>query len=101
MAFSFTSLGAGFGNSFVEGAKWTFSNVVVPLGVNVGTPLLMGAIMGNDKPRQSQAVQNPVRDSAPGTINVVAPNQDGLSSTNTLIIGAAALVAVVVLMKKK
>ena len=79
---------------------------VKTIGVPLFTTWATGEIMGNSKPQPSSSsaptrTATPVRDSAPGTINTKDGNTSATSSQNTLIIGAVALVAVVMLVKKK
>ena len=70
--------------------------------VNIGAPLLVNKLVGGSKPAASAATTaNPVRDSSPGTVNTNGGNSDANVSQNTLIIGAVALVAVIMLVKKK
>ena len=77
-------------------------NVVKWSAVNIGAPLLVNKLVGGSKPAVSAATTaNPVRDSSPGTVNTNGGNSNAASSQNTLIIGAVALVAVIMLVKKK
>jgi hypothetical protein len=71
--------------------------------VNIGAPLLVNKLVGGSRPAAPAAATtaNPVRDSSPGTVNTSGGNSDAASSQNTLIIGAVALVAVIMLVKKK
>jgi len=76
-------------------------NVVKWTAVNIGAPLLVNKLVGGSKPTApTTSTANAVRDSAPGTVNTNG-NSDANISQNTLIIGAVALVAVIMLVKKK
>lgn len=85
------------GRTALDVGKYAFTNIGVPLF----TTWAAGQIAGSSAPRPPQTVANPVRDSSPGTVNVRDQNQDSSSINNTLIIGAAALFAVVLLTRKK
>ena len=82
--------------------KFGVTNIGAPLLTNwatnklVGTPNLKVSTLNPTAP-----AANVVRDSAPGTINTNGGNSDANISQNTLIIGAVALVAVIMLVKKK
>jgi len=90
---------------------WETAFNIVGFGIkNIGVPLAVSwatsEIVGGPKPQQ-QSSSAPtkaavaVRDSAPGTLNIQQSNPDASSSQNTLIIGAVALVAIAMLVKKK
>lgn len=82
--------------------KFGVTNIGAPLLTNwatnklVGTPNLKVSTLNPTAP-----AANVVRDSAPGTINTNGGNSDANISQNTLIIGAVALIAVIMLVKKK
>lgn len=86
-----------------EGLKWGITNIGVPLFSTWAAKELVG---GSGPQQQSAAaptrnVAHPVTDASPGTINTKDSNRSDTSVNSTLMIGAVALIAVVMISKKK
>ena len=83
-----------------EGLKWGVTNIGVPLFTTWATTEVIKAT--RDKPQApTRSTSNPVVDASPGTINTNDSNRSATNANSTLLIGAVALIAVVMVSKKK
>ena len=84
-----------------EGLKWGVTNIGVPLFSTWAAKELVGSGSQKQSASPTRNVANPVVDASPGTINTNDSNRSATSVNSTLLIGAVALIAVVMISKKK
>jgi hypothetical protein len=91
------------GSYLGEGLKWGFTNIGVPLFSTWAARKLVGnsGSRGQSSTSPTRGTSNPVVDASPGTINTNDSNRSDTSANSTLLIGAVALIAVVMISKKK